>query len=200
MLAGRAISAPFRARRHRSATVNHGHSRPFDLGALYYRCAAARMVRMGSPARFRRRLLRWWFRLVGSDGWRRGEVRLWPRTTVQASGQSIGVLPSLPAASLPSFLELDHTVPRSQPHPALHPNRTIHGAHGSPPDRVELLQRVGRTCHDRIILTSNPTRKTSLEDQSPGARILPRILMQPWSLRASQGRGACEQGVASPRT
>jgi hypothetical protein len=50
VLADRAISVPFRARRHRFATVNHGHSRPSDLGALYDRCAAARMVRMGSPA------------------------------------------------------------------------------------------------------------------------------------------------------
>jgi hypothetical protein len=37
-----------RARRHRFATVNHGHSRSFDLGVLYSRCASARMVRMRS--------------------------------------------------------------------------------------------------------------------------------------------------------
>jgi hypothetical protein len=54
VLAGRAISVPFRAQPHRSATVNHGHCCPFDLGALYYRCAATRMVRLGSPVRFRR--------------------------------------------------------------------------------------------------------------------------------------------------
>jgi hypothetical protein len=54
VLTGRAISVPFRARHHWFATVNHGHSRPLDLGTLYYRCAAARMVRMGSPVRFRR--------------------------------------------------------------------------------------------------------------------------------------------------
>jgi hypothetical protein len=48
VLSRRAISVPFRARPHGSATVNHGHSRPSDLGALYYRWAAARMVRMGS--------------------------------------------------------------------------------------------------------------------------------------------------------
>jgi hypothetical protein len=39
---------PYRTRRHRFATVNHGHSRPLDLGALYYRYGAARMARMGS--------------------------------------------------------------------------------------------------------------------------------------------------------
>jgi hypothetical protein len=33
----------------RFVTVSHGYSRPFDLGALYYRWAAARTVRMGSP-------------------------------------------------------------------------------------------------------------------------------------------------------
>ena len=37
----------------RFVTVNHGHSRPFDLGVLYDRCTAARMVRMGSSVRFR---------------------------------------------------------------------------------------------------------------------------------------------------
>jgi len=138
------------------------------------------MVRMGSPVRFRRPLLRWWFRLVGSDGWRRDEVRLWPRTAVQASGQSIGVLASLPASSLPSFLELNHTVPTSPSHPALHPNRTIQRAHCGPPDRVEVLQRVGGTCHGRIILTSNPTRKTHWRTIS-GSADHSRILMQPWS-------------------
>ena len=51
---GRAISVPFRARRHRFATVNHGHSRSPDLQAPYYRCAATRMVRTESPVRFRR--------------------------------------------------------------------------------------------------------------------------------------------------
>jgi hypothetical protein len=51
VLAGRAISVPFRARRHRSATVNHGHSRSSDLQAPYHRCAATRMVRMGSLGR-----------------------------------------------------------------------------------------------------------------------------------------------------
>jgi hypothetical protein len=44
---------PHGARRLRFATVSHGHSRPLDLGAPtrrpYHRCAAARMVRMGSP-------------------------------------------------------------------------------------------------------------------------------------------------------
>src|SRR6266487_3611038 len=45
----RAISMPFGARRLRIVTVSHGQSRPSDLGALYNRCAAARMVRMGSP-------------------------------------------------------------------------------------------------------------------------------------------------------
>jgi hypothetical protein len=35
----RAISVPFRARRHRFATVSHGNSRPLDLGVLYDRCA-----------------------------------------------------------------------------------------------------------------------------------------------------------------
>jgi hypothetical protein len=34
VLAGRAISVPFPARRLRFVTVNHGHARPFDLGAL----------------------------------------------------------------------------------------------------------------------------------------------------------------------
>jgi hypothetical protein len=48
ILTARAISVPFRARRHRFAAVSHGNSRPLDLGVLYYRCAAARMVRMGS--------------------------------------------------------------------------------------------------------------------------------------------------------
>jgi hypothetical protein len=37
-------------------SVRHGHSRPSGLRRLYYRCAAARMVRMGSPVRFRRGL------------------------------------------------------------------------------------------------------------------------------------------------
>ena len=32
-------AVPFRARRQRFTTVNHGHSLPLDLGALYYRCA-----------------------------------------------------------------------------------------------------------------------------------------------------------------
>ena len=54
--ADRAICVPFPVRRHRFATVYHGHCCPFDLGALYYRCAATRMVRMGSPVRFRRGL------------------------------------------------------------------------------------------------------------------------------------------------
>jgi hypothetical protein len=48
VLTGRAISVPFPARRFRFATVSHGHSRSSDLRTLYYRCAAARMVRMGS--------------------------------------------------------------------------------------------------------------------------------------------------------
>ena len=43
-----AISVPFRARRHRFVTVSHGHSRSSDLQRPYYRCVAARMVRMGS--------------------------------------------------------------------------------------------------------------------------------------------------------
>jgi hypothetical protein len=67
VLTGRAICVPFRARRLRFVTVNHGHSRSSDLQAPYYRCAATRTVRTGSPARFRQRLLRWRFRLVGSD-------------------------------------------------------------------------------------------------------------------------------------
>jgi hypothetical protein len=54
VLAGSAISVPFPARRHRFVTVNYGHSRSSDLQAPYYRCAATRMVRMGSPVRFRR--------------------------------------------------------------------------------------------------------------------------------------------------
>jgi hypothetical protein len=124
------------------------------------------MVGMGSPARLRRRLLRWWFWLVGSDGWGRSEVRLRRRAAVQAPGQSVGVLASLPAAGLPGFLELNHTAPTSPPHPTLDPHRTIHGAHGGPPDRVKVLQRVGRGCHGRIILTANPTRKTSQGDPS----------------------------------
>ena len=48
VLTGGAIFVPFRARRHRFATVSHGHSRPLDLGVLYYRCVATRMVRIGS--------------------------------------------------------------------------------------------------------------------------------------------------------
>jgi hypothetical protein len=67
VLTGRAICVPFRARRLRFVTVNHGRSRSFDLRWPYYRCAATRTVRTGSPARFRQRLLRWRFRLVGSD-------------------------------------------------------------------------------------------------------------------------------------
>jgi hypothetical protein len=47
-------SAPFPARRLRFLTVNHGHLRSTDLQAPYYRCVATRMVRMGSPVRFRR--------------------------------------------------------------------------------------------------------------------------------------------------
>jgi hypothetical protein len=54
VLTGRAICVPFRARRLRCTTVNHGHSRSPDLQAPYYRCTATRMVRMGSPVRFRR--------------------------------------------------------------------------------------------------------------------------------------------------
>src|SRR4029453_1662395 len=104
------------------------------------------MVRMGSPVRFQP-LLRWWFRLVDSDGWGRGEVRLRPRPAVQASGRTVGVLASLPAAGLPACLELNDAVPASPPHPALAPNRTVYRAHGGPPDRVELLQRVGCACH-----------------------------------------------------
>ena len=37
VLTGRAISVPFQARHHRSATVNHGHSRSTDLQAPNYR-------------------------------------------------------------------------------------------------------------------------------------------------------------------
>jgi hypothetical protein len=48
VLTGRAICVPFPARCHRFVTVNHGHSRSSDLQAPYYRCAATRMVRMGS--------------------------------------------------------------------------------------------------------------------------------------------------------
>ena len=43
VLAGRAIFVPFRARRHRFATVSHGHSRSSDLRPPYYRCPAVRM-------------------------------------------------------------------------------------------------------------------------------------------------------------
>jgi hypothetical protein len=96
-----------------------------------------------------------------------------PRTAVQAPGQAVGVLASLPAAGLPSFLELNHTVPTSPSHPALDPNRTIQRAHGGPPDRVELLQRVGRAGHGRIILTSTPTRKTSRRTHLWWCRALP---------------------------
>jgi hypothetical protein len=85
-----------------------------------------------------------------------------PRTSGQAPGQSVGVLTSPPASGLPSLLELDHTVPAPQGHSTLHPNRTIHRAHGGPPDRVELLQRVGRRCHGRIILISDNTCKSLL--------------------------------------
>jgi len=127
---------------------------------------------MGSPARCHQRLLRR-FRLVGSDGWGRSEVRVRPRTAVQAPGQAVGVLASLPAAGLPSFLELNHTVPTSPSHPALDPNRTIQRAHGGPPDRVELLQCVGRAGHGRIILTSTPTRKTSRRTHLWWCRALP---------------------------
>jgi hypothetical protein len=42
------VSVPFRERRRRFVTVNHGHPRPLDLGVPYYRCPAARMVRMES--------------------------------------------------------------------------------------------------------------------------------------------------------
>jgi hypothetical protein len=54
VLTGRAICVPFPARRLRFLTVNHGHSRSSDLQAPYYRYAATRIVRMGSPVRFRR--------------------------------------------------------------------------------------------------------------------------------------------------
>jgi hypothetical protein len=43
-----AISVPFPARHLRFVTVSHGHSRSSDLRPPYNRCAAARMVRMGS--------------------------------------------------------------------------------------------------------------------------------------------------------
>jgi hypothetical protein len=48
VLTGRAIRVPFRARCHRFATVNHGQPRSSDLRRPYYRCSAARMVRMSS--------------------------------------------------------------------------------------------------------------------------------------------------------
>ena len=51
-------------------------------------------------------------------------------------------------------------MPASQAHPTLHPNRTIHRAHGGPPDRVELLQYVRRTCHGLISLISDTTGKS----------------------------------------
>ena len=82
------------------------------------------------------------------------------RTTGQAPGQSVGVLTSLPASGLPGLLELNHTVPASPSHPTLHPYRAIHRAHGGPPDSVELLQCVGRTCHGLMILISDTTGKS----------------------------------------
>ena len=48
-----AICVPFRACRLRFATISHGTSRSSDLRPPYYRYAE-RMVRMGSPVRFRR--------------------------------------------------------------------------------------------------------------------------------------------------
>src|SRR4029453_3331142 len=176
-------------------TDTHG---PLTCGRLL-RCVAARMVRMGSPVRFRRPLLRWRFRLVGSDGWGRDEVRVRPRTAVQTPGQLVGVLASLPASSLPGVLELNHTVPRSQPHPPLHSNRTIQPAHCGPPDRVEVLERVDRACHGRIILTTNTTRKTSTGDRLRECRSRPVFCC---SLGHSELLGAgvlWEQGVAWPR-
>jgi hypothetical protein len=92
------------------------------------------------------------------------------RTSGQAPGQSVGVLASLPASGLPGCLELNHTVPASQSHPTLHPNRTIHRADCGPPDRVELLQGVGRTCHGLIILISDTTGK-SLRGAVSGAQV-----------------------------
>jgi hypothetical protein len=83
-------------------------------------------------------------------------------TSGQAPGQSVGVLTSLPASGLLGCLELNHTVPASQAHPTLDPNRAIHRAHCGPPDRVELLEGVGRTCHGRIILVSDSTGKSLL--------------------------------------
>jgi hypothetical protein len=82
------------------------------------------------------------------------------RTSGQAPGQSVGVLASLPASGLPGLLELNHTVPASPSHPTLHPYRAIHRAHGGPPDSVELLQCVGRTCHGLMILISDTTGKS----------------------------------------
>jgi hypothetical protein len=166
------------------------------------------MVRMGSPARFRP-LIRWRFRLIGANGWGRGEVRVRPRTAVQAPGQAVGVLASLPPSGLPGFLELNHTVPASQPHSAPDPNRTIQRAHGGPPDWVEVLQRVGRGCHGRIILTPNTTRKTSREDRfrGRGRSRHPGHPDEPWSpellgprcLRAeSYGQGCDRPGPCWP--
>ena len=106
VLTGRAIFVPFSTRQPWSLTVSHGNSRS-DLGALSFQVRGSTKVRMGSPVRCRRPLLRWRFRLVGADGWGRDEVRPWRRTAVQAPGQSIGVLASLPAAGLPSLLELN---------------------------------------------------------------------------------------------
>jgi len=144
----------------------------------------------------RRPLLRWWFRLVGSDGWRMDDVLRRPGTSGQAPGQSVGVLTSPPASGLPSLLELDHTVPAPQGHPTLHPNRTIHRAHGGPPDTVELLQRVGRRCHGRIILISDNTCKSLLGrlgraglSQHPMTLWAPATGVERLGSKESRGRG-----------
>jgi hypothetical protein len=110
------------------------------------------------------------------------------RTSGQAPGQSVGVLTSLPASGLPGFLELNHTVPASQAHSTLHPNRAIHRTHGGPRDRVELLQCVGRTCHGLIILISDTTGKSL-----PGPSWTSRSLAAPDGSSARRRSG----GLAS---
>ena len=107
------------------------------------------------------------------------------RTSGQAPGQSVGVLTSLPASGLPGFLELNHTVPASQSHPTLHPNRAIHRAHCGPPDSVELLQCVGRTCHGLMILISDTTGKSL-----PGPSWRPDRWQHPTALERGDDQAA----------
>ena len=159
-----AISVPFRARRHRFVTVSHGHSRSSDLQRPYYRCVAARMVRMGSLDR----------PLGPHRGHTPPESHGQHRTTAATQHRSSAVLLDQHRRSTDHPTSLSHggsqgfKSPHLHPHPDDQRKRWSSSGSGGPRPRLRRWAHTERRC-----LTSRWTVR-SRRRLSPGREEGPR--------------------------